>query len=184
MTKQSDKVKEWRKNTKRRIIESMGGKCVCCGYNKCDESLALHHLDPSEKELSFGAMRANPKNWKAIVVELRKCVLVCNNCHGEIHHASTKVPENAPRFNEQYLEYRKNYTIHEITFCVICGKEKEYHNITCSRECSSKRTGHIDWIKYDIAQMIKEMSIVKIAEIVGCSDSAVHKRLKKLNIPI
>jgi len=85
MSSRSEAVKKWRRNTKERIITAMGGKCACCGYNKCHDAMDLHHLNPNEKEFSFAAIRANPKNWDSIVQELRKCVLLCNRCHREIH---------------------------------------------------------------------------------------------------
>jgi hypothetical protein len=69
--------------------------------------LALHHLDPSQKDLSLSAIRANPKNWETIVKELRKCVLVCHNCHSEIHAGVREVVNNAARFDEKYLDYKK-----------------------------------------------------------------------------
>ena len=84
----SEKVKKWRHETKKRIIESMGGKCQICGYNKCDSALDLHHINPEEKEISLASIRANPKSWSLIVAELRKCVLICANCHREEHHLS------------------------------------------------------------------------------------------------
>ena len=111
MSKNSDAVKRWRKNTKRRIIESMGGKCQICGYDNCDSALALHHIDPNEKEISFGAIRANPKNWLSIVEELRKCILLCHNCHSEIHANVTKLPEQYTIFDENYIEYKQYYQI-------------------------------------------------------------------------
>lgn len=35
---------------KRLDIEYMGGKCVRCGYDKCQAALEFHHLDPSKKD--------------------------------------------------------------------------------------------------------------------------------------
>lgn len=107
MSKQSDRVKRWRKRCKERIITAMGGSCCICKYNKCQSSLALHHLDPKKKDFRFGGIRANPKSWDKIVDELRKCVLVCHNCHNEIHEGMTKVPLNAPKFNEEWKDYSK-----------------------------------------------------------------------------
>lgn len=101
----NEKVKEWRKRTKDRIIEAMGGECICCGYNKCSASLTLHHINPSDKEFGFGAIRGNPKSWFRIVNELRKCVLVCANCHGEIEHNDKKLPKKYKVFDESYSTY-------------------------------------------------------------------------------
>lgn len=105
-------INKWRKKTKQRIVAAMGGKCYVCGYNKCDEVLSLHHLDPSKKEFSMGAMRANPISWERIVVELKKCVMVCSNCHGEIHYGIIELPKNVTTtFNDDYLTYPKNEKI-------------------------------------------------------------------------
>jgi hypothetical protein len=106
-----DNVKTWRKKTKQRIIEAMGGCCVICGYNKCDSVLSLHHLDPSKKEMSFGDIRANPVKWETIVKELKKCILICSNCHGEIHYGYIKLSDTIKSsYNINYV-YTKNERI-------------------------------------------------------------------------
>lgn len=102
MSVSSERVKKWRKHVKRKMIEAMGDKCICCDYEGCDEAMDFHHLDPTKKEFSFGAVRANPKKWVEIVEELKKCVLVCCRCHREIEHGKREVPTSIPTFNEQY----------------------------------------------------------------------------------
>jgi hypothetical protein len=67
---------------KQKCVDYKGGKCEKCGYNKSLNSLHFHHLDPSIKE--FGMSRKR-KNWEALKAELDKCILVCANCHGELH---------------------------------------------------------------------------------------------------
>lgn len=177
MSKNSEKVKVWRQQVKERVVKSMGGKCRCCGYDKCLASLDLHHINPSEKELSLGGIRANPKSWKKIVSELRKCILVCSNCHGEIHYGARKLPENFPTFDESYAEYK----IAKTTSCPICGKEKESRNRTCSYSCSAKLSRSIDWSKYDLKKLFidDKLTLNEISCIVGCSCLSVSKRLKK-----
>ena len=98
----SERVKKWRAQTKERIVSAMGGSCIICGYNKCHSALDLHHLDPKQKTFGFGAIRGNPKSWDKIVIELRKCVLLCRNCHGEYHEGLFLIPEDAPKFNEAF----------------------------------------------------------------------------------
>jgi len=75
-------VSEWRRRTKRKAIEYKGGKCVFCGYNKCIRSLAFHHVNSEDKE--FAISHKNTRSWDRIKEELKKCILVCSNCHGEI----------------------------------------------------------------------------------------------------
>ena len=67
-----------------KCIEYLGGKCIKCGYNRCGASMTFHHKDPKTKK--FGISGNHSRSWESIRVELDKCVLLCNNCHGE-HHA-------------------------------------------------------------------------------------------------
>lgn len=85
MSKGSEAVKTWRRRFRIRIVKAMGGKCVCCGYNRCDKALDVHHIDPDGKDFSFGERRAHPTAFSGLEPELRKCALVCRNCHVEIH---------------------------------------------------------------------------------------------------
>lgn len=180
MSKSSEAVKKWRKSTKRRMVEAMGGQCQCCGYDKCDASLDFHHLDPSEKELSLGAVKANPVAWPVIVQELRKCILVCSNCHGEIHHGERELPTNFAKFDESFLEYR--HFEQQTNECPVCGKQKPIDNINCSLTCAGKARRRIDWDNIDLKSMLKSMSYVKIAEDLGVSDVSVKKRAVKLGL--
>ena len=68
---------------KKEAIEYLGGKCVCCGYDKYYGALSFHHPNPEEKEIEWTKMRLI--TWKNVLKELDKCVLVCSNCHAEIH---------------------------------------------------------------------------------------------------
>jgi len=58
--------------------------CCICGYNKCDRALQFHHVVPKEK--SFGltvGVLSHPT--ERVVKEFYKCMLLCTNCHMEIH---------------------------------------------------------------------------------------------------
>jgi hypothetical protein len=71
------------KEKKLQAITYKGGKCQKCGYDRCKDSLQFHHLDPKKKEFRIATGRG--KSWAKLKVELDKCLLVCANCHGEIH---------------------------------------------------------------------------------------------------
>ena len=75
---------------KQKCLDYLGGKCSMCGYNKCSGALEFHHKDPSEKDITishWGRTSWN-KNKDKITQELDKCILVCANCHREIHMGS------------------------------------------------------------------------------------------------
>ena len=44
----------------------------------------FHHLDAGTKEFAISADGV-PRRWELIVAELEKCVLLCANCHREVH---------------------------------------------------------------------------------------------------
>lgn len=78
----SDYVVDWRKRTKVKLVEYKGGCCCRCGYNKSMNVLQFHHLDPAKKDFTIGG-----KSWsyERLKEEVDKCILVCANCHIEIH---------------------------------------------------------------------------------------------------
>lgn len=69
--------------TKQKCVDYKGGKCIICGYNKCYRALHFHHLDLQQKDFTIGHYRS--RAWKTIQEELDKCILVCANCHAELH---------------------------------------------------------------------------------------------------
>lgn len=77
------KVKTFRKRNKERAIEYKGGKCEICGYSKCNSALEFHHVDPKQKD--FHISKNMNKSWDKIKNEIEKCILVCANCHRELH---------------------------------------------------------------------------------------------------
>lgn len=82
--KNIDRVIRWRQRNKLKLIEYKGGKCEKCGYNKLIPSAYdFHHIDPSIKEFNISR---TIRNFEACKKEVDKCMLLCKNCHAEIHH--------------------------------------------------------------------------------------------------
>ena len=63
--------------TKKRWCQECGERRVAC--------LVHHHLDPDEKEIDLSA--AIQKGWSKarIEAELKKCIVLCGNCHAKLH---------------------------------------------------------------------------------------------------
>lgn len=68
---------------KQKLLETFGGKCSRCGYDKCSRALTFHHLDPSKK--GFGLATRPSASLKDLIKEAKKCILLCANCHMEKH---------------------------------------------------------------------------------------------------
>ncbi len=84
-------VKKRRKKLREQARIYKGGKCIICGYNKYLGALDFNHLDPAKKKFGI-SMQGLTKSWKEIMKELDKCVLICANCHREVHAGITQLP--------------------------------------------------------------------------------------------
>mgnify|MGYP003652198680 FL=1 len=90
------------KKVKQKCVEYKGGKCSTkgCDYNKSVRALDFHHLDHSTKSFCItqyicsgsGSRRGNflDENKEVLlpdilIQELDKCILLCANCHRELH---------------------------------------------------------------------------------------------------
>ena len=100
MKSSSQYSKEWReKNPKkyrqltkvqhlkeRKILHNLKiNGCAICGYNKCIECLEFHHVNSQEKCFSIVGQNMGRKIVD-LINELNKCILLCPNCHKEIHY--------------------------------------------------------------------------------------------------
>ena len=69
---------------KKKLVGFKGGVCQICGYSRCLIALDFHHIDESTKEFEL-SQRDLTRSWEKIIDEAEKCLLVCANCHREIH---------------------------------------------------------------------------------------------------
>lgn len=177
MSISSNRVKAWRQRTKDRMAQAMGGRCQCCGYNVCSDALAFHHIDPAEKELGFGGLRANPQSWDKTVKELKKCILVCHNCHSEIHAGVRQLPAQYSSFDESYSDFSKVY---EYDSCPVCSEQKKTTQKFCSSKCATTNRRKVDWDNIDLLKLLKEYSISELEEKLQISNAAIYKRRDKI----
>lgn len=70
---------------KKDAIEKMGGKCLDCNGVFHYAVYDFHHL--KDKDLDWGKLRL--RSQETIDKELKKCVLLCANCHRVRHIKSS-----------------------------------------------------------------------------------------------
>ena len=86
------RVVELRRETKRRAIAALGGRCVSCEREMSAPAFEFHHLDAAEKTFALSADGIY-RSWDKVSAELDKCVLLCANCHAETHAGFRILPE-------------------------------------------------------------------------------------------
>lgn len=102
------RIIRWAKKMK--AIDILGGKCNCCS----DDSLyhlTFHHLDSPDKDYELSDIWHY--SWDNIEKEIKKCILLCDNCHRELHFKEKNQRDN----KKLLIEYRNNV-------CEICGYSK------------------------------------------------------------
>lgn len=77
---------------KKRLVEYLGGECAICGYNKCLAAFDFHHINAEEKSFGVGPLLPG-KKFEALLKEVKKCMLLCANCHRELHYNETEKKE-------------------------------------------------------------------------------------------
>ncbi len=83
--KNVDKIKLFIRKKKLKVFgykKNIG--CQVCGYNKCSSALDFHHRS-SEKKI-IDVSRLTTSKWEDFLSEAKKCIVVCRNCHAEIHY--------------------------------------------------------------------------------------------------
>lgn len=111
-------ILQWSKKIK--AIELLGGKCEECGEIK-PWLLQFHHKNPNQKE--FDITHIKTYRWSILEKEIKKCKLVCSNCHRKI---TTKTNERILPKNIllEYVGYK---------FCSICKNDNiillDFHHI-------------------------------------------------------
>lgn len=83
----NNRIMRIQQTLKQKYINYLGGECNKCGYNQCIAALDFHHKNPKEKDFNISKYKSSD-NWDKIKPELDKCILLCANCHRELHYTS------------------------------------------------------------------------------------------------
>jgi hypothetical protein len=75
---------------KRAFVDAQRTQCVKCGETR-SYVLDFHHKNETEKSFTIGAMKRGNKD--IIQKELDKCVVLCANCHRELHYLKISLEE-------------------------------------------------------------------------------------------
>lgn len=74
------------------IREAKSVGCVAC--REMDEvCLDFHHLDPATKSFTIGKEIQRLKPPEVLIAEIKKCFVVCANCHRRVHVAKMALPD-------------------------------------------------------------------------------------------
>ena len=199
----SESVDNRRRKLKHEIVQYKGGKCEICGYDKCEAALEFHHLNPNVKEFQLSS--GNIYSLEKMKKEANKCILVCANCHREIHD---KIYQN--KRDDRNKEYEINESLINSNYQKLNCKQAQLNIEEIQNDINSglnqkeiAKKNNVSWstlkrflkkhniskkkIEYNIQDIIvlmkKYQNYTQVGKELGISDNAVKKRFKKHGYP-
>ena len=175
------------KKRKKDLIKVFHSKCCICGFDKFPQALQFHHVYPEQK--SFGITDSNSvtKALDKQLIEMKKCILVCANCHRGIHQGYYSVPKNYQQLYDDNVANQLLKDLNEIKhgkkrYCQRCNKIIATKNKYCEQcraiilkekslnERKAKRPSR-DQLK----NLIRTLPFTTIAKNFNVSDNAIRK---------
>jgi len=122
-----------RKREKREWIDSLKKDEKC---NKCGEDrwycLEYHHVNPEDKKFTIACAISRGYGKQAILEEIKKCVILCSNCHRELHYFEQQ-EKNEKKSQKQQEEHEKDKNI-----AIKYIKEERLKNIILPKKLNYK----------------------------------------------
>ena len=170
---------------KQRLVNCLGGKCCICGYNKCLSALQFHHKKPEEKD--FGISNNAHIAFEKALQEVKKCILVCANCHREIHANLIQGIQNIECYNEKIaqeeLKKLNEIKTKKINFCKDCGKEISIKSIRCEK-CARNFARKVERPnREELKTLIRTKPFTQIAKDYNVTDNAIRKWCDSEKLP-
>lgn len=174
--KNNNKMKS---NKKKLYVDLMGGECSVCGYKKSFRAIDFHHMNPLEKDFSFGSTSSTMKKE---LLELQKCAILCSNCHREIHSGlDIAIPKQDYSKVKEHYDFIVNL---DSKTCPICGGTKKTKYSKTCEECASVLLRKVERpSKETLEKEIKIFSFVELGKKYGVIDNTIRKWCKYYNLP-
>ena len=182
----SETVSNFRRRRKANLIQVLGCKCTLCGYDKCVGALEFHHIEPENK--SYQLSTGNCHSLKEDLEEAKKCLLVCANCHREIH--TTDIYKGVNLFDYQIFDEEKAQALLDDLNpikrkCSQCGVSITRYSQSGLCEICSRKTRRIVErpSREELKDLIRNLSFVEIGKQFQVSDNAIRKWCDSYNLP-
>lgn len=180
-----------RHRIKQILVDYKGGKCEICGYDKCLNALDFHHINKEEKNFALNSSNYN-KSIELLKKEVDKCILVCANCHREIHYQENEQRRKEILENLPCNTNDRKYAISKLNLSEI---KKDIENRLYQSEIAKKynvslatlkrflsenninmRNVKIDTPSEKILEYYEQcLSYTKLSKLLGCTTKVIKK---------
>lgn len=129
-----DNYRKWKKTIRQKrrdfLYNIAGNKCTICGYDRSINALCFHHINETTKKFNLSSTNLE-RNMDLILKEVKKCVLLCHNCHSEVHEGLHDIKLNPITIECDVPKELFDFEPIKITKDVY---NKECHWIKCKKE--------------------------------------------------
>lgn len=119
-------------------------KCYCCEYSECLNALEFHHENEDKNFKISGEIPY--KKWKSVTdledyikKELDKCLILCRNCHQEVHTDTRFFYDHEKEIIEKSKSLLAKNKVNEIQVLEMKEKGLNAYEIASNLKCSSGR---------------------------------------------
>lgn len=187
-TQNSKNVCNHIKKRKLDLISVLGGQCCLCGFNKFPEALEFHHVNPNEKSFGIASGKNVTLSLEKQLIELRKCVLVCANCHRGIHGGYLISPSNpSDFFNEDIanmlIQENQELRFGKKQYCERCGAIIS-NGATYCKKCYDLLQRKVERPNREVLKnLIRIKPFTHIAQDFNVTDNTIRKWCKYYQLP-
>lgn len=173
-------------NKKAQLVQIAGGKCLICGYNKCQRALQFHHREPDLKMFEVNASTVTRCKWEDVLKEIEKCDLLCVRCHVEVenkayeHYQALALTPGQKRSYQikSKVEKPKKKQVKRTAQCPQCFGKMSVQSELC-RKCKGISERRITRPSLEtLKSKIKELGYCGTGRFYGVSDNAIRKWIK------
>lgn len=165
------------------LLEKHNFMCSKCGYNKNLSALEFHHIDPETKSFTIDGRNLTSRSIESIFLEAEKCIVLCANCHRELHnsdHNLEKLDFSTEEYSRSFIKYNKR----DPNFCQKCGKELSHSASKLCEKCSRINSRKVERpSKEGLLELIKTKSFTEIGKMFNVTDSAIRKWCISYELP-
>lgn len=196
-TKQNSQFRQHIKGTVRKLyfVNMLGGCCSMCGYDKNLAALDFHHIDSNTKSIKLDKRSLSNNNIELLTKEAEKCILLCANCHRELHNNGMDIETISKdvEVGKQIIKYSSIRNVDTYltkrskkeNICPKCGSIISCNKAKLCSKCSHESHRKVERPSKEVLiEDIKTLSMIKVGKKYGVSDNAIRKWCKGYEIKI